>query len=96
MQLAANAHDVVATAALDLPGDQLAQPLTLDSPMGDWFGHPVVGPALTAAMTSTLTEEGATAAREGNAGALRLRSSMAMRQFLGFLPRQHPRELWKS
>lgn len=93
VQLADNAHDVVATAFLDLPGDTFVRPLTLDSPIGDWFGHPTVGPALDSAMTSGLTEEEATAAAEGNAEALRLLSSMAMRQFLGFLPRELPQEL---
>ncbi|MFG2129259.1 fibronectin type III-like domain-contianing protein [Streptomyces sp. NPDC048751] len=93
VHLADSAHDVVATATLDLPGDRLVRPLTLDSPIGDWFGHPVVGAALTSAMVSGLTEEEATAAMEGNADALRLLSSMAMRRFLGFLPRQLPQEL---
>ncbi|CAL9632630.1 hypothetical protein SUDANB176_06123 [Streptomyces sp. enrichment culture] len=81
-----------ATAGPWRPGS-LLQPLTLDSPIGDWFGHLVFGPTLTSAMVSGLTEEEAAAAREGNADALRLLSSMAMRQFLGFLPRQLPREL---
>ncbi|MEU0671956.1 glycoside hydrolase family 3 C-terminal domain-containing protein [Streptomyces sp. NPDC006172] len=93
VQLADNAHDVVATATLDLLGDTVAHPLTLGSPIGDWFGHPVAGPALTAAMTSGLAEEEATAAMEGNAEALRLLSSMAMRQFLAFLPRPLPQGL---
>ncbi|MFY7634929.1 glycoside hydrolase family 3 C-terminal domain-containing protein [Streptomyces sp. NY05-11A] len=93
VHLADNAHDVVATAVIDLPGDKLVQPLTLDSPMRDWFGHLVVGPALTSAMVSGLTEEEAAAAEDSNADALRLLSSMAMRQLLGFLPRQISYEL---
>ncbi|MEU9396981.1 glycoside hydrolase family 3 C-terminal domain-containing protein [Streptomyces sp. NPDC048324] len=47
VQLADNAHDVLATATLDLPGEQVARPLTLDSPIADWFGHPAAGPALS-------------------------------------------------
>jgi beta-glucosidase len=93
IQLADNAHDVVATATLELPGDRLVRALTLDSPMGDWFGHPVVGPALTDALLSGLAEEEAAAAAEGNAEALRLLSSMAMRQFVGFPPRPLPHEV---
>ncbi|WP_405529011.1 glycoside hydrolase family 3 C-terminal domain-containing protein [Streptomyces canus] len=93
VHLADNAHDVVATADLDLPGDKLVQPLTLDSPIRDWFGHPVAGSALTSAMLAGLTEEEAGAAAQGNADALRLLSSMPMRQFLGFLPGQLPHEL---
>ncbi|MER6492865.1 beta-glucosidase [Streptomyces griseorubiginosus] len=93
VHLADNAHDVVATAVLDLPGDRLVRPLTLDSPIRDWFGHPRIGPALTSTMLSGLTAEEEAAAADSNAVALRLLSSMAMRQFLGFLPRQIPYEL---
>ncbi|WP_086797328.1 glycoside hydrolase family 3 C-terminal domain-containing protein [Streptomyces caniscabiei] len=92
VHLAENAHDVVATAALDLPGDTSVRPLTLDSTVSDWFGHPTVGPALNSAITFGLTEEQATAALEGNADALRMLPSMAMRRFLSFLPRQLPHE----
>ncbi|WP_327731394.1 glycoside hydrolase family 3 C-terminal domain-containing protein [Streptomyces sp. NBC_00487] len=88
VQLADNAHDVVATVTLVLKGDNLLRPLTLDSTVSEWFTHPTVGPALTAAMTSGLPEEEAAAAVEGNADALLIASSMAMRQFAGFLPRQ--------
>ncbi|MEU0212383.1 hypothetical protein [Streptomyces canus] len=80
MQLADNAHDVLATA-------------TLDSPIDDWFDHPAVGPALTAAMTSGLTEQQAPPATVGDTDALRLLSSTAMRQYLGFLPSQLPQGL---
>ncbi|MCT9137587.1 glycoside hydrolase family 3 C-terminal domain-containing protein [Streptomyces violarus] len=93
VQLADNAHDVVATAVLDLPGDQLVQPLTLDSSVSEWFAHPTVGPALTSAMASGPTGVQTTAAAEGTADTLRLLSSMAMRQFLQFLPGQIPHEL---
>lgn len=84
VQLADNAHDVVATAALDLAGDNLPQSLTLDSTASEWFGHPTVGPALTAAMTSGLTEEQSDAVMEENAGAL---SPVALRA-----PRRSRRE----
>ncbi|GAA3829151.1 glycoside hydrolase family 3 C-terminal domain-containing protein [Streptomyces phyllanthi] len=93
VQLADNAHDVVATAALDLAGDNLLRPLTLDSTVSEWFGHPAVGPALTAAMVSGLPEEQAAAAAEGNADAVLMLSSMAMRQFVGFLPQPIPDEV---
>ncbi|MEV4033660.1 glycoside hydrolase family 3 C-terminal domain-containing protein [Streptomyces umbrinus] len=93
VQVADNAHDVLATAVLNLPGDNRVRPLTLDSPVGDWFAHPAAGPALNSAMTSGLTEEKATAAAEGNAEALRLLSSMAMRQYVQFFPGGIPQEL---
>ncbi|MCD7436655.1 glycoside hydrolase family 3 C-terminal domain-containing protein [Streptomyces lincolnensis] len=94
VQLADNAHDVVATATLDLEGDTLPRPpLTLDSPISEWFGHPTVGPALTAALSPGLPQEPADADAEGNADALLMLSSMAMRQFAGFLPRPVPHEV---
>ncbi|UXY17761.1 fibronectin type III-like domain-contianing protein [Streptomyces cynarae] len=93
IQLGGNAHGIAASAVLDLPGDKLVRPLTLDSPIGDWFGHPVVGPALTAWLVSGLTAEEARAAQEGNDEALRLLPSMAMRQFPVFLPRRLPQKL---
>ncbi|MFF1301918.1 glycoside hydrolase family 3 C-terminal domain-containing protein [Streptomyces sp. NPDC058307] len=91
VQLADNAHAVVATATLDLAGDHLVRPLTLDSTVSEWFGHPTVGPALRAAMMSGPAEEQSGAAEE-DADALVLLSSMAMRQFAGFLPRPMPDE----
>ncbi|MPY56204.1 glycoside hydrolase family 3 C-terminal domain-containing protein [Streptomyces spongiae] len=91
VQLGENAHDVVAHATLHLTGDELAKPLTMDSTVGEWFGHPAVGPALTEAMMAGMTEEQAAAAAE-NADAMRMIQSMPMRQFLGFLPAPLPEE----
>ncbi|MGW1718315.1 glycoside hydrolase family 3 C-terminal domain-containing protein [Streptomyces sp. NPDC002156] len=93
VQLADNAHEVADTAALVLKGDNVLRPLTLDSTAGEWFTHPTVGPALTAAMTSGLTKEQSAAVVEGNDGALLLLSSMTMRQFTGFLPAPLPGEV---
>ncbi|WP_432194296.1 glycoside hydrolase family 3 C-terminal domain-containing protein [Streptomyces sp. bgisy027] len=93
VELADNAHDVVTSAPLDLAGDDLLRPLTLDSTVSEWFGHPTVGPALTAEMMSGLPQEEADAAADGNADALLILSSMAMRQFVGFLPRPVPHEV---
>ncbi|MFJ9711657.1 glycoside hydrolase family 3 C-terminal domain-containing protein [Streptomyces sp. NPDC101234] len=91
VQLADNAHDVITTAEIRLPGDTVVgAPLTLDSSIGEWFGHPTVGPALTAAMTTGMTEQEASAAAQGHADALRLLSSMAIRQFLAFLTQELP------
>ncbi|KUO09520.1 glycoside hydrolase family 3 C-terminal domain-containing protein [Streptomyces sp. DSM 15324] len=92
VQLAENAHTVAASAPLDLAGDLLAKPLTLDSTVGEWFGHASVGPALTEAVESGLTEEQAAFSAE-NAFAMRMVESMPMRQFLAFLPNPLPEEL---
>jgi beta-glucosidase len=89
VQLGRSAHDVIAEAELELPGDSLVSPLTMDSPVGEWFGHPAAGPALTELLMSGLSEEQSRAARE-NQDALRMVQSMPMRQFLGFLPTPIP------
>ncbi|MCL8014905.1 glycoside hydrolase family 3 C-terminal domain-containing protein [Streptomyces sp. AS02] len=91
VQLGENASDIVASAPLDLAGDQLAKPLTLDSTVEEWFGHPASGPALMEAMAAGMTEEQAAAAAE-NQDAMRMVASMPMRQFLGFLPVPIPDE----
>lgn len=91
VQLGENAHDILATAPLDIRGDQLAHPLTMDSTVGEWFGHATVGSALTAAMAAGMSEEQAAAA-EKSSDALRMVESMPMRQFLGFLPVPLPEE----
>ncbi|MFD5183617.1 glycoside hydrolase family 3 C-terminal domain-containing protein [Streptomyces sp. NPDC058372] len=85
VQLCENAHDVLVSVPLGLAGDRLTKPITLDSTVGEWFGHPAVGPALTEAVRVGLTEEQAAAA-DDSADAMRMVDSMPMRQFLGFLP----------
>ncbi|MFE8916351.1 glycoside hydrolase family 3 C-terminal domain-containing protein [Streptomyces globisporus] len=85
VQLCENAHDVLVSVPLDLAGDRLTKLITLESTVGEWFGHPVVGPALTEAIRAGLTEEQAAAA-DDSADAMRMAESMPMRQFLGFLP----------
>ncbi|WP_416983798.1 glycoside hydrolase family 3 C-terminal domain-containing protein [Streptomyces sp. T028] len=91
VQLGENAHDVVAVQPLDLVGDLLVAPLTLDSTVGAWFGHTTVGPVLTEAMMAGMSEEQAAAAAESQ-DAMRMVESMPMRQFLGFLPTPIPAE----
>ncbi|MET7897324.1 fibronectin type III-like domain-contianing protein [Streptomyces mirabilis] len=86
VQLAENAHVPVASVELDLAGDQHALPLTLDSTVSEWFGHPSVGSALTEAMAAGMPKEQSEAALADNADSMRLVASMPMRQFLGFLP----------
>lgn len=85
VEVGANAHEVVAAAPVSLSGDVLVQPLTMDSTVGDWFAHPVVGPLLQESMASSMSEEQAAQAAE-SADMLKMVESMPMRQFVGFLP----------
>ena len=91
VHVGADAHDMLATVELELTGDRLLQPLTLDATVGEWFGHPIVGPALTDAMMAGLSDDQKAEAAE-NTDALRMVESMPMRQFLGFLPTPIPDE----
>lgn len=70
--------------AVDLAGDVDApKPLSLASTVGDWFGHPVVGPALMQAMMAGASEE-QLAAAESNGNMLKMVESMPMGQFARF------------
>ena len=51
--------------------------------MGEWFGHPVVGPAMMQAMMANATPEQLAAADE-NANMLKMVESMPMGQFARF------------
>ncbi|WP_218938096.1 family 78 glycoside hydrolase catalytic domain [Actinomyces culturomici] len=91
VEVCANAHEVLASAPIDLAGDSFLQPLTMDSTVGEWFGHPVVGPLLMEGMAAGMTEEQRAQADE-SADMLRMVESMPMRQFVGFLGGAMPPE----
>jgi beta-glucosidase len=91
VQIGEDAAEVVAEAVLTLPGDTLAPPpLTIESSLGEWFAHPVVGPQLTerlntaaaAVATAPPTPEQA----EENARLLRMAAPMPMSQFFLYAP----------
>ena len=84
VQVCADASTVLAEQALALAGDEIVRELTMDSTVGDWFGHPVVGPALMAGMAAGMTPEQAEQS-EKSADDLRMVESMPMRQFLVFV-----------
>ena len=83
VQVCSDANTVLAEQALVLPGDAVVRELTMESTVGDWFSHPVVGPALMAGMTEAMTPEQARQA-EANPDGLRMVESMPMQQFLAF------------
>ncbi|WP_370551620.1 glycoside hydrolase family 3 C-terminal domain-containing protein [Clavibacter sp. VKM Ac-2873] len=43
VQIAADADTVLHELPLDLPGDVVITALTMDTPLGEWFEHPLVG-----------------------------------------------------
>ncbi|MET0715562.1 MAG: family 78 glycoside hydrolase catalytic domain [Mycetocola sp.] len=84
VQVGRSAIDIVREAAVSLDGDtDRPKPLSLDSTVGDWFGHPTVGPALMQAMMAGASAE-QLAAAEDNGNMLKMVESMPMNQFARF------------
>lgn len=84
IQVGTDAHTIVASRRITLSGNDVARPLTLDSTVGEWFAHPVAGPALRDGIRARMTPE-QSAQAEGSADMLRMVESMPMRQFTAFL-----------
>lgn len=83
VQVCADASTVLAEQTVMLAGDSLVRELTLKSTVGDWFGHPVVGPQLMAGLAASMTAEQAEQAQQ-NPDGLKMVESMPMQQFLVF------------
>jgi beta-glucosidase len=83
IEVCRDASHVVAEAMITLVGDVVAPELSLESTVGDWLAHPVVGPAFTTTMAAGMTAEQAAAAQDNQDG-LKMVASMPMRQFLSF------------
>lgn len=84
IELGRSSKEIVQRRELALEGDtDEPGPLSLESTVKDWFGHPVVGPALLEGMLANASEEQRAAAQE-NANLLRMVESMPMGQFARF------------
>ncbi len=83
VQVCSDASTVMVEELVALTGDALVRELTMESTVGDWFGHPVVGPALMAGLTASMTPEQAAQAEQNPEG-LKMVESMPMQQFLVF------------
>ncbi|WP_127473291.1 glycoside hydrolase family 3 C-terminal domain-containing protein [Microbacterium sulfonylureivorans] len=83
VQVCADASTVLEEQTVTLAGDAVIRELTMDSTVGDWFSHPVVGPALMAGLQASMTPEQAEQAAQ-NPDALKMVESMPMQQFLVF------------
>ncbi|MEV0199129.1 glycoside hydrolase family 3 C-terminal domain-containing protein [Nonomuraea sp. NPDC050691] len=91
VQIGENAATIVAEETVELAGEVIAKELSLDSSVGEWFRHPVAGPALMGRLAANTTGE----QREQTAGhgdALRMVESLPMRQFRGFVAALLPDE----
>lgn len=83
VQVCSDASTVLVEGRVALAGDAIVRELTLESTVGDWFGHPVVGPALMAGLTASMTPDQAEQAAQNPEG-LKMVESMPMQQFLVF------------
>jgi beta-glucosidase-like glycosyl hydrolase len=84
VELGLSCEDIVENRGLELSGDTEApEPLGLESTVKDWFGHPLVGPALMEGMMAGASEAQRAAADE-NANMLKMVESMPMGQFARF------------
>jgi len=89
VQLGRSASDVVARVPLELEGDvDRPGPLSLESTVGEWFGHPVVGPVLLEGLLEKATPEQVEASEAG----LKLVEGMPMAQFARFPGVEIPQE----
>jgi beta-glucosidase-like glycosyl hydrolase len=89
VQVGRSASDVVARVPLALEGDVDGPgPLSLESTVGEWFGHPVVGPVLLAGLLERATPEQVEASEAG----LKLVEGMPMSQFARFPGVEIPQE----
>ena len=50
LRVGASSRDIRLTASLDLAGEPIVAPLRPDSPLGEWWDHPVGGARLRAAL----------------------------------------------
>ncbi len=58
VQIGRSANDIIEAREVRLHGDvDRPKPLSLEATVGDWFGHPIVGPALMQAMMSGASAE---------------------------------------
>ena len=83
IQVCSDASTVVREERITLAGDSIVRELTMDSTVGDWFAHPLVGPLLMQGMTAGMSAEQAQQAAQ-NPDQLKMVESMPMQQFLAF------------
>ncbi|GAA2077263.1 family 78 glycoside hydrolase catalytic domain [Microbacterium hatanonis] len=84
VEIGRSSVDIALAADVAIEGDtDRPEPLTLGSTVGEWFGHPVVGPALMQAMMADASQEQLDAA-DDNGNMLKMVESMPMGQFARF------------
>lgn len=80
VQVGDSVSAIGAESTIVLTGDRIVSELTLESSLGEFLAHPVVGPMLQEGMTASATED-QKIAMEANPNAMRMAASMPMRAF---------------
>jgi beta-glucosidase len=81
IQIGHNAADIITEKSIDLDGEKVARPLTLNSTMGEWLDHPVAGPVVARRISYMLAEAGHSASAEADPAALERLRVVTLREF---------------
>jgi hypothetical protein len=84
IQIGHNSAGVIVAKTITLTGDVIKRELSLNSTVGEWFTHPLVGPAIVEKLANGMTEEQAAQAKD-TPDWLRMVDSLPMSQFTNFL-----------
>jgi beta-glucosidase len=95
VQVGTDADSIAQEQQVTLVGEVRLAPLTLQSTIGEWLGHPVVGPVVREGMTAAIPEDQREQMAEQE-DQLRMVESMPMQQFLAFIGNLFPPEALES
>lgn len=84
VQVGENAATIVGEVAITLTGDLVIPELTLDSTVGEWFSHPIIGATLLGELTAGMTD-GQRSGLPADPDLLRMVASMPMGKAMGML-----------
>ncbi|MEU6720855.1 glycoside hydrolase family 3 C-terminal domain-containing protein [Nonomuraea sp. NPDC046802] len=91
VQIGENASAVVIEDTIKLAGEVIVKELSLDSSVGEWLGHPQVGPVLVRHLAAAMSKEQQAVAAE-HPDLLKMIESLPMHQFLSPMGVQLPDE----
>jgi len=83
VEVGEDSSTIIAEQEITLTGDIIIPVLSLESTVGDWFTHPIAGPALLQGMAAAMSDEQRAQAADQQ-DQLRMVESMPMKQFLAF------------
>ncbi|THG32826.1 glycoside hydrolase family 3 C-terminal domain-containing protein [Naasia lichenicola] len=83
VEVGEDSSTIIAEQEITLTGDVIIPVLSLESTVGDWFAHPIAGPALLQGMAAAMTDQQRAQAADQQ-DQLRMVESMPMKQFLAF------------